>query len=88
MAKKPPEWLSADIQACYAICQGNIRAIQGAIREKRGIEIAYMTISNRMDHRAETTWQAIEATEDRCIPSTGAHDDRRGRRSIAWTDDH
>ena len=46
---KAPEWLSADIQEFYPICQGNIRAIQHAIRDKRGVEIAYMTISNRMD---------------------------------------
>jgi transposase len=49
MPKKPPEWLSADIQELYTACQGNIRAIQEAIQEKRGVKIAYMTISNRMD---------------------------------------
>jgi transposase len=49
MPKKAPEWLSADIAECYERCQGNIRAIQQAIKEKRGVEIAYMTISNRMD---------------------------------------
>jgi len=46
---KAPEWLNADIQEFYPICQGNIRAIQHAIRDKRGVDIAYMTISNRMD---------------------------------------
>ena len=49
MAKKEaPEWLSADIQEFYPICQGNIRAIQHAIRDKRGVDIAYMTISDRL----------------------------------------
>jgi hypothetical protein len=41
---KSPEWLSADIQEFYDMCQGNIQAIQEAIREKRGTKIAYMTI--------------------------------------------
>ena len=45
---KAPEWLNADIQEFYPTCQGNIRAIQQAIREKRGVEIAYMTISDRL----------------------------------------
>jgi hypothetical protein len=45
---KAPEWLSADIQEFYPACQGNIKAIQRAIRGKRGVEIAYMTITDRM----------------------------------------
>jgi transposase len=48
MPKKPPEWLNAEIQECYPTCQGNIRAIQRAIQEKRGVEIPYMTITERM----------------------------------------
>ena len=45
---KAPEWLNGDIQEFYPICQGNIRAIQRAILEKRGVEIAYMTVTDRM----------------------------------------
>jgi transposase-like protein len=48
MPKKAPEWLNADIQEFYPTCQGNIRAIQRAILEKRSVEIAYMTITERM----------------------------------------
>jgi hypothetical protein len=48
MPKKVPEWLNDDIQESYPTCQGNIRAIQRAILEKRGVEIAYMTITERM----------------------------------------
>jgi len=48
MPKKAPEWLNDDIQESYPTCQGNIRAIQRAILEKRGVEIAYMTITERM----------------------------------------
>lgn len=46
---KPPEWLDADIQECYPACKGEIKAIQRAIVQKRGVQIAYMTISNHMD---------------------------------------
>jgi hypothetical protein len=45
---KAPEWLSADIQEFYSACQGNIKAIQWAILDRRGQEIAYMTVSDRM----------------------------------------
>jgi hypothetical protein len=45
---KAPEWLNADIQEFYPPCQGHIRAIQRAILEKRGVGIAYMTISDRL----------------------------------------
>jgi hypothetical protein len=45
---KAPEWLNAEIQELHPTCQGNIRAIQRTIRERRGVEIAYMTISDRM----------------------------------------
>jgi hypothetical protein len=48
MPKKPPEWLNADIQEFYPTCQGNIRAIQRAILDRHGQEIAYMTITDRM----------------------------------------
>jgi hypothetical protein len=48
MATKAPEWLSADIQELSPTCQGNIRAMQRAILDKRGTEIAYMTISDRL----------------------------------------
>jgi transposase len=48
MPKKAPEWLNNDIQEFYQTCQGRIKAIQRAILEKRGIEIAYMTITERM----------------------------------------
>jgi transposase-like protein len=48
MPKKAPEWLNPDIQEFYPTCQGNIRAIQRAILDKRGVEIAYMTITDRM----------------------------------------
>ncbi|MDQ3830183.1 MAG: hypothetical protein M3361_12955, partial [Candidatus Tectomicrobia bacterium] len=48
MPKKSPEWLNDDIQEFYPICQGVIKAIQRAILEKRGVEIAYMTITERM----------------------------------------
>jgi hypothetical protein len=46
---KTPEWLSADVREFYDPSQPDIRAIQRAIREKRGVEIPYMTVSNRMD---------------------------------------
>jgi hypothetical protein len=48
MPKKTPEWLNAEIQELHPACQGNLRAIQRTIRERCGVEIAYMTISDRL----------------------------------------
>jgi hypothetical protein len=79
---KAPEWLSGDIQEFYPICQGNIRAIQHAIRDKRGVDIAYMTISDRLTRlglerpRAKGKAPPIEAptppTPDRSTPQPTA----------------
>ena len=48
MPNKAPEWLSDDIREFYNPSNVNIRAIQRAIQEKRGVDIAYMTITDRM----------------------------------------
>jgi transposase-like protein len=48
MPKKVPEWLDDDIREFYHTCQGNIRAIQRAITERRGVEPKYMTITDHM----------------------------------------
>jgi hypothetical protein len=46
---KTPEWLNAEIQELYQSGHRAIKAIQRAVQDKRGVEIPYMTISNRMD---------------------------------------
>jgi hypothetical protein len=76
---KAPEWLSGDIQEFYPICQGNIRAIQHAIRDKRGVDIAYMTISDRLKRlglerprakgKAPPTDAPTHPTPDRSAPT-------------------
>jgi hypothetical protein len=76
---KAPEWLSGDIQEFYPICQGNIRAIQHSIRDRRGIEIAYMTISDRLKRlglerprakgKAPPTDAPTHPTPDRSAPT-------------------
>ena len=71
MPKKAPEWLNADIQEFYPICQGNIRAIQRAIQEKRGVEIAYMTISDRMDQLGLERPGQHRNGRNRCPSTTG-----------------
>jgi hypothetical protein len=48
MPKKAPEWLDDDIREFYPIVNGEIRAIQRAITERRGVEPKYMTITDHM----------------------------------------
>jgi hypothetical protein len=45
---KAPEWLNDTIQELYPPCRGSIREVQQAIKERRGVNIAYMTISDRL----------------------------------------
>jgi hypothetical protein len=45
---KAPKWLDEDIREFYPTCQGNIRAIQRAITERRGIEPKYMTLTDHL----------------------------------------
>jgi hypothetical protein len=69
---KAPEWLNAEIQECYPICEGNIKKIQAAIKEKRGIEIAYMTISDRLKRlgleRPMDKWKQAKPSPAQEIP--------------------
>jgi hypothetical protein len=45
---KAPDWLDDDIQEFYPVYNGGIMAIQAAIGARRGVKIAYMTVTEHM----------------------------------------